>query len=727
MDSNGNIESNEKSANEHGVSMKQTSMEEERGNAQELNQEESNTTNATDDDDHDHDEDNSNADEIGDEELRKKRKRENDEGNSNDNSNNDATATADDDTLSLPSSTSNDKDHVNPKDESSFNDAQPTSINDDKQPETTTSTNKRMKKASKGDDSDTSDPLLSSAIIPSWLSSSSSTSVSGNGHSSVSAVVSVEYQHPRSPVRVSSSSSLTSNSSEDELEHLTKEELIKKIKAMKNANTATSIVNGVASMSSPPIKTLMSSPRKPNSPILGMDSSPKVDRTVLHPAIHTVHSNHGVRRLKLGRTSSIATMNELSKLPSERSEDSLDMITQMFRSNYSGSYLQSAAFGDALIEICKKVSKIFETEKRAIDIKSPVYVFGDIHGNTEDLKFFSEHVWPLGMSLTAGSFLFLGDYVDRGLGSIEVVAYLFAQKILNPDKVFMLRGNHETRTVNGWEEYYREGSFIWQCKNRFGTEKGTKVWEACNDAFNYLPLAATIDKVIFCVHGGIPRPIDSDPVNKDGKRMDSRLERINAIPCPIDIQQPQANPNPHNKLAFTLIWSDPADTSQERYLEPTGFGNSARGSGSVVFGKQAVNEFLDSYGFKYILRAHEATASGIEVSKNAKVLTVFSTSKDHGCGSDAKCGYLLVDHSRILAINKSNEFAPTPLGRSSPIRNWQNVSLGSPRQQQQILQSSFSLTQEMLTTPKYAKKENTTATAATAVTTQPNEVTEKSI
>ncbi len=717
MDSNGKVEPNEKSVNEHGELIKQTAMEE--GKDKELIYDDSNDAKVT----NDNDEEDNNSDEKRDDELRKKRKRENDEGNLNDNINDD------DDTLSLPSSTSNDKDHVNIKDASviisSFNDTQPvlslqsTDKNDEKQSDTSTS--KRMKRLTKGDDSDTSDPLLSHVTIPSLLSSPLH-NVNDNGH----AVVSVEYQHPRSPVRVSSSSSLTSNSSEDELEHLTKEELIKKIKAMKNSNAVPA--NGIAAMSSPPIKTLMSSPRKPNSPILGMDSSPKVDRTVLHPAIHTVHSNHGVRRLKLGRTSSIATMSELSKLPTERAEDSLDMITQMFRSNYSSNYLQSAAFGDALIEICKKVSKIFEMEKRTLDIKSPVYVFGDLHGNTEDLKFFSEHVWPLGVSLTAGSFLYLGDYVDRGLGSIEVVAYLFAQKIMNPDKVFMLRGNHETRTVNGWEDYYREGSFIWQCKNKFGAEKGTKVWEACNDAFNYLPLAATIDKVIFCVHGGIPRPIDSDPVGKDGKRIDSRLERINAIPCPIDIQQPQANPNPHNRLAFTLIWSDPADTSQERYLEPTGFGNSARGSGSVVFGKQAVNEFLDSYGFKYILRAHEATASGIEVSKNAKVLTVFSTSKDHGCGSDAKCGYLLVDHSRILAINKSNEFAPTPLGRSSPIRNWQNVALGSPRQQQQILPSSFSLSQDMLNTPKYGKKENTVATSTSitaAATTQPNEVTEK--
>ena len=55
----------------------------------------------------------------------------------------------------------------------------------------------------------------------------------------------------------------------------------------------------------------------------------------------------------------------------------------------------------------------------------------------------------------------------------------------------------------------------------------------------------------------------------------------------------------------------------------------------------------------YIMRAHEAHAEGVAVSKGARVFTVFSTSKDHNQGNNAMAGCILVDNEKLQVINRS--------------------------------------------------------------------------
>jgi len=366
-------------------------------------------------------------------------------------------------------------------------------------------------------------------------------------------------------------------------------------------------------------------------------------------------------RERIGRSASISTQRAMALLPSSAGDRYANnpiaiRILDMFqRPNAHVDYLNSEQFAKDLFTLCSKVRKILEREPRVVYLQSPCYIFGDIHGNLEDLHFFSDNIWRLGMSLTAGNFLFLGDYVDRGMSCMEVIAYLLSMKLQNPHKVFLLRGNHETRDVNGWEEHYGERSFIWQCRNRFDDNIGYRLWEACNQVFDRLPLAAVVDQDIFCVHGGIPRPIAMGNPNYRGPTT-TRIQDILNVPKVAGINPPYVHENDtYQQVASDCIWSDPASEDQElRSVDPqTGYGESLRGGGAICFGSKAVTQFLQEQGFSYIMRAHEAHAEGVAVSKGARVFTVFSTSKDHNQGSQALAGCILVDDDKLQVINRS--------------------------------------------------------------------------
>ena len=380
-------------------------------------------------------------------------------------------------------------------------------------------------------------------------------------------------------------------------------------------------------------------------------------------------------RTKIGRNASIATANALHSYNQDSSKNKkmealFQRIMDMFKDPAGAiHYLNSEMFAKDIIALSRRAQSILQDEPRCVFLQSPAYVFGDIHGNLEDLHFFSDNIWRLGMSLTAGSFVFLGDYVDRGMSCLECVAYLMAMKCQLPQKVVLLRGNHETRDVNGWEEHYRERSFIAQCRMRFGDELGFLVWEEANKAFDRMPLSCVIDQDIFCVHGGIPRvSLNSDSTNTNS----SRIQDILSVPRVAGVNPPYEHESEDaQQVASDCIWSDPASEDQEHStVDPrTGFGESLRGGGAICFGHKAVTDFLNQHNYSYIMRAHEAHADGVAVSKGARVFTVFSTSKDHNQGSRAMAGCILVDDEKLQVINRS------PAYRNQYVHRRDSVSL----------------------------------------------------
>ncbi|WOL16450.1 serine/threonine-protein phosphatase PP1-like isoform X1 [Canna indica] len=269
-------------------------------------------------------------------------------------------------------------------------------------------------------------------------------------------------------------------------------------------------------------------------------------------------------------------------------------------------------------QICVEAKHVFLAQPNLLDVHAPIKICGDIHGQYHDLlKLFEKGGFP-----PQSSYLFLGDYVDRGKQSLETICLLLAYKVKYPDKVFLLRGNHEDSKINRVYGFYDE------CKRRFNV----RLWKTFCDCFNCLPMAALIDEKIMCMHGGLSPDLDT-------------LDQIRDVERPTDI--------PDYGLLCDLLWSDPDPKGQ-------GWGESDRGV-SVTFGADKLEEFLHKHDLDLICRGHQVVEDGYEFFAQRRLVTIFSA--PNYCGEFDNVGALLTIDENLFCsfeILKPQDFSPTP-------------------------------------------------------------------
>ncbi|KAJ9595071.1 hypothetical protein L9F63_013636, partial [Diploptera punctata] len=267
-----------------------------------------------------------------------------------------------------------------------------------------------------------------------------------------------------------------------------------------------------------------------------------------------------------------------------------------------------------ILGLCHASREIFLGQPMLLELEAPVRICGDIHGQYNDLLRLFEMVdesdkkdeFDKGFP-PAYNYLFLGDYVDRGKNSLETICLLLGYKILYPENFFLLRGNHETSSIN------RVYGFFDECKRRYSV----KLWKTFTDCFNCLPVAATIEDKIFCCHGGLSPDLVS-------------MENIKKLPRPTDV--------PDTGLLCDLLWADPDKDTKC-------WGNNDRGV-SFKFGHEIVTNFLRQNDFDLICRAHQVVEDGYEFFAKRQLVTVFSA--PNYCGEFDNAGAMMSVNDQLM-------------------------------------------------------------------------------
>nr|XP_057903622.1 serine/threonine-protein phosphatase PP1-alpha catalytic subunit-like [Doryrhamphus excisus] len=200
-----------------------------------------------------------------------------------------------------------------------------------------------------------------------------------------------------------------------------------------------------------------------------------------------------------------------------------------------------------ILYLCEKSKEIFMNQSMLLKIQSPIKICGDIHGQYRDL--------------------------------------LNLFKIKYPKNIHLLRGNHESASINKIYGFFDE------CKRRFSI----KIWKYFTDTFNCLPISAIISDRILCMHGGISPSLKN-------------LKQIENISRPTEI--------PDDGLLCDLLWSDP-----EKNIK--GWGENDRGV-SITFGSDVLTNFLEETDLDLICRAHQVVDEGYEFFADQRLVTVFS-------------------------------------------------------------------------------------------------------
>ncbi|OAA32362.1 Serine/threonine-specific protein phosphatase/bis(5-nucleosyl)-tetraphosphatase [Moelleriella libera RCEF 2490] len=342
-------------------------------------------------------------------------------------------------------------------------------------------------------------------------------------------------------------------------------------------------------------------------------------------------------------------------------------------------------------ELCHRARELLIEEGNVVTVTAPVTICGDIHGQFHDLM----ELFRVGGDVPDTYYLFMGDFVDRGFYSLESFLLLLCLKVRYPDRMTLIRGNHESRQITTVYGFYDE------CLRKYGS---ANVWRYCCDVFDYLALGAIVlgasntlssdadvideeTEIEVCDQNGavmtrFPRQrpqlpsqaSDSPEMSTQGGATGDRSgppgtgasgssngsvgNPAGAVLCVHGGLSPlidtvdkirlidRKQEVPHEGAMCDLLWSDPDDID--------GWGLSPRGAG-FLFGADIVKVFNHRNDLSLIARAHQLVMEGFKEMFDASIVTVWSAPNYcYRCGNVAAVLELSEDQSGTGIFARSN-------------------------------------------------------------------------
>eukprot|EP00347_Sterkiella_histriomuscorum_P020975 403335741 len=245
-----------------------------------------------------------------------------------------------------------------------------------------------------------------------------------------------------------------------------------------------------------------------------------------------------------------------------------------------------------LIQMIRDVTEIMKKEPNVLTVEEPAVIVGDIHGQYYDLV----HLLDKAGDPSNLNYVFLGDYVDRGIYSLECLMLLFAIKLNFPANFYLLRGNHECRGIT---EHF---TFRQEVLEKFDVE----LYDLIMICFDTMPLVAVVNQQYLCMHGGV------SPLMKT-------LESVNEVNRFSEI--------PLEGLICDIVWADPID---DEIADKYEFMENPERACSFKYGLNPAKKLLDDNDLTLLVRAHQVQVQGYKMHYWEKpqslptVITIFS-------------------------------------------------------------------------------------------------------